>query len=166
MFKNDQKMRKSEKWNSKIDLENTKRLKEIIIEYGWPTFELVGKEGSYAAWLIAQHADHDLKFQKKCLQLIKQAVNNSEVEKSCVAYLSDRVLVHERKKQLYGTQFYTNKKLVFGPRPIIDLKNLDKRRKKMNLEPFNEYKKRMHKNYNKWKLKKEVEKKIVLSNKK
>jgi hypothetical protein len=54
--------------------ERIERLKEIIDELGWPTFEqgghqhdpraLVGKKGEDAAWLIAQHADLDPQFQQ------------------------------------------------------------------------------------------------------
>jgi hypothetical protein len=47
-------------------------------------------------------------------------------------------LVNEGKKQLFGTQFYKNKKCIFRPRPIRDMKNLDKRRKKYGLPPFSD----------------------------
>jgi len=59
--------------NEEIDNENTKILKQIILEYGWPTISMAGKEASNAAWVIAQHADHDISFQKLCLSLLKQA---------------------------------------------------------------------------------------------
>src|SRR6202008_822125 len=35
------------------DAERTARLGEIIDEHGWPTFELVGRDGATAAWVIA-----------------------------------------------------------------------------------------------------------------
>ncbi len=49
--------------------------------------------------------------------------------------------MNEKKYQIFGTQFYTNKKGVFGLRPIRNIKNIDKRRKKYNLPPFSEYEK-------------------------
>jgi hypothetical protein len=53
-----------EAWNSELDRKNAQRLKEIIKGIGWPTISKVGVEASWAAWLIAQHADHNPRFQK------------------------------------------------------------------------------------------------------
>jgi len=59
---------------------------------------LVGKKASQGAWLIAQHADHDLKFQKKCLKLLAEKLKIKKVEPRNFAYLTDRVLVNSRQK--------------------------------------------------------------------
>jgi uncharacterized protein DUF6624 len=39
-----------------VHRKNAQRLREIIGEYGWPDTELVGSDGTLAAWFIAQHA--------------------------------------------------------------------------------------------------------------
>jgi hypothetical protein len=55
-----------------------------------------------------------------------------------LADLTDRVLLAEGKKQVYGTQFT----LVNGkckPRPLKDEANVDKRRKEVGLEPLADY---------------------------
>lgn len=122
-----------------IDKKHTKRMKNIIKQFGWPNKNLVGKQGSSAAWLLIQHADHDLTFQKKCLSLLREAVSKKEAEKKNLAYLIDRVLVHENKKQIYGTQFQKNKKGILKPFPIARQQELDKRRKAMGLESFYVY---------------------------
>jgi len=57
-----------------IDQHNTERLKQIVAEHGWPGRSLVGEDGADAAWLLAQHADRDLAFQKQCLDLLRAAV--------------------------------------------------------------------------------------------
>ena len=57
-----------------------------------------------------------------------------------IAYLIDSVLVTKNKKQIYGTQFSKGK-----PKLIKNIKYLDLRRKKMNLEPFTVYQKHMKK---------------------
>jgi translation initiation factor 6 (eIF-6) len=93
----------------------------------------VGKEASHLAWLIVQHADHDVEFQEKCLKLMKQKLKEKKIDPIEVAYLTDRVRVNKGKKQIYGTQFYLNKNGKLIPRPIYDKKNLDKRRKKLDL---------------------------------
>jgi hypothetical protein len=145
LVKKDQKMRKSStsKWNFKVDKENTNELKKVIKKYGWPDFDLVGKEASKGAWLIAQHADHDVKFQEYCLNLTKEKLKDNKIEPQYFAYLTDRVLVNQNKPQLYGTQFYLNKKGQLVPRPIKNKKKLSSRRKKFKLEPFTKYKTRL-----------------------
>ena len=72
MYELDQKMRNEfdydkDNWDDKIDKQHTEKLKEIINKIGYPTISKVGKSWSLYAWLLSQHADHDLEFQKKCL---------------------------------------------------------------------------------------------------
>ncbi|HKZ49545.1 MAG TPA: DUF6624 domain-containing protein [Candidatus Nanoarchaeia archaeon] len=137
MQKEDQKMRRLGKSYRAIDKRNVARLKQIIKKYGWPSSSLAGTKGEFAAWLIAQHADFDVNFQEKCLNLLKRLPKTSNRRK-IIAYLTDRTLVNRKKKQIYGTQFYHGK-----PRPIKDINNLNKRRKQMGLESFETYRKRM-----------------------
>lgn len=145
----DQQIRKkalrSRTWDTKkindLDRRNTKEMKRVIQRFGWPTVSKVGKKASHAAWLLVQHADHDVMFQKKCLELVRKEYerNPKNIQKQEIAYLTDRVLVHKRKKQIFGTQFYTTKYGKLIPRPISDKRNLDKRRKEYDLEPFKNY---------------------------
>jgi hypothetical protein len=79
-------------------------LKQIVAEYGWPGISMVGPDGADAAWLIAQHADFDVPFQRQCLALVEEAHRRGEVTGMHLAYLTDRVLIVEHKPQLYGTQ--------------------------------------------------------------
>ncbi|HQR08610.1 MAG TPA: hypothetical protein PLN21_17425 [Gemmatales bacterium] len=129
----------------KADQENTKWLKAVIEKHGWPTFTLVGKDGAQSAWLLVQHADADPKFQRQCLDLmIKQP--KTEVSLSNLAYLTDRVLLAEGKKQLYGTQFIR----ILGksqPRPLEDEENVDKRRAEMGLSTLADYAKIIEQQY-------------------
>jgi hypothetical protein len=121
----------------RVDTENTARLGEIVDRHGWPTFILVGKGGAKAAWILVQHADLSPKFQRKCLDLMTKAPRD-EIFPDDLAYLTDRVLLAEGKKQVYGTQFtMANGKC--KPRPLEDEANVDKRRKEVGLEPLAEY---------------------------
>lgn len=126
-----------------IDRKNTNEIKKIISEFGWPGKSLVGKRVARAAWLLVQHADHNLNFQKKCLRLLKKAVDENEAEKKHLAYLTDRVLIHQNKKQLFGTQFRGNKDGKFTSFPIKDAEKIDLRRKEMGLESLLKCKKKM-----------------------
>lgn len=117
-----------------IDRSNTARMKEIINQYGWPTFKKVGEGASNAAWLLVQHADRDPFFQELCLSLLKKELENNQINPSNYAYLYDRVQLAKGKKQLYATQStidYITKKGYF--QPIEDESNVQFRREKMNI---------------------------------
>jgi hypothetical protein len=129
-----------------IDRKNTARLKEIIDRHGWPGKSLVGDDGANAAWLLVQHADLDRPFQKRCLDLMKEAVKKKEASAQNLAYLTDRVLVGEGKKQIYGTQFKQEGDK-FVPQPIEDEANVDRRRKEVGLPTLEEYRKLMEEVY-------------------
>ncbi len=125
-----------------VDRANTARMHEIVDEVGWPTISMVGSDGAQSSWLLVQHADLDAAFQRRCLMLMRKSRLRGEVYVGNLAYLTDRVLVNEGKKQEYGTQFHT----VLGkhqPRPIRDAKNVDARRKEMGLSTLAEYEKLM-----------------------
>jgi len=128
-----------------VDKKDRTRLAEIIDKHGWPGKTLVGKEAASDAWLIVQHADADPAFQKRCLQLMK-GLPKGEVEPQDVAYLTDRVLVADKKKQLYGTQLRSDGGK-FKPLPIEDEANVDKRRAEIGLMPLAEYLKIAQKYY-------------------
>jgi hypothetical protein len=129
-----------------LDHKNTTRLKEIVAKHGWPGKSLVGEEGSHDAWLLVQHADQDRPFQKQCLELMRAGLARKEVSGQEVAYLTDRVLVGEKKPQKYGTQF-EQRGGEWTPYPIEDEANVDQRRKEMGLQPLAEYAKALKQVY-------------------
>ena len=131
-----------DEWNETVDHRNTKRMKEIIEEIGWPSISKLSHEGASNAWLLVQHADHDLEFQKKCLTLMK-AEPEGEVSKRDIAYLEDRIAISEGRPQIYGTQFHKNSDGQLEPLPIADPENVDQRRKEMGLETLSENQKRI-----------------------
>ncbi len=134
-----------EKHNDRIETlfaSNIKRLKQIIKAYGWPGKSLVGKETSQKFFILVDHSDADIEFQKKCLLLIERAVEQEEATKAQMAYLTDRILVKEHKKQIYGTQMMDrneNSLKEITPHPIEDEANVDKRREAVGLEPLAKY---------------------------
>ncbi len=120
------------------DDKNRTWLKGVIEKQGWPGKSLVGEDGAHAAWLLVQHADADIKFQKECLNLLEVAVKKSEAAGTDLAYLADRVLAAEGKNQRYGTQLeQKDGKLV--ARAVDDPDALDTRRKAIGMMPMAEY---------------------------
>lgn len=121
-----------------IDGVNNWRIHKIIEKHGYPTQKLVGKRGMFKFWILIQHQDFDHELQKICLEQCDFNEQNN-------ALLTDRVLVNAGKSQIYGTQFYRNKKGEMVSRPIKDRGNLSKRRKAVGLGSFSEDKKLIEK---------------------
>ncbi len=130
-----------------IHEKNNARIKEIINQYGWPGFSLVGKEGSHASWLIVQHAVLDTQFMDKALSVLKEAINQGEAESWCFAYLQDRVLTMSNKLQIYGTQHDTDENGVVSPFPIKEPEKVDALRKEIGLEPLSKVTKMIQKRH-------------------
>lgn len=125
-----------------IDADNTRWLADLLAGRGWPGRTLVGEQGAQAAWLLAQHADHDPGRQRAFLEALRSAVTRGEASAAHLAYLEDRVRINAGQSQLYGTQFT----IVGGtlrPHPIEDPGRLDERRSQAGLEPFADYEARM-----------------------
>ena len=119
---------------------NTERMRAIVRQYGWPGPELVGQDGTEAAFFLVQHAD--LALQKEMLPLVEKAYKKGELSGPNYALLLDRVLVGEGKRQVYGTQAkrfdeWKDRKPVLEP--IEDESNVDKRRAEVGLMPLAEY---------------------------
>jgi hypothetical protein len=123
---------------TEIDSRNTNRMREIVERYGWPGKSIVALDGAHAAWLLVQHADADLEFQKQCLELITQAAQEGEASWQDVAYLTDRVLVAEGKEQVYGTQIDMSSGEPV-PFPIEDEAHVNQRRESVGLGPLEDY---------------------------
>jgi hypothetical protein len=124
------------------ELARASRIAEIIAAVGWPGTALVGADGSDAAWLLVQHADHDVEFQKRALLLLKRAVAVGEASPRNLAYLTDRVCVNCNQPQIYGTQFQ-GRADTFASFPIADPERVEKRRANLGLEPFAENERRV-----------------------
>jgi len=123
---------------ARIDEDNTKWLKEIVMVQGWPRYSDVGVDAGDAAWLLVQHADADPSFQRQCLDLMSE-LPADEMSQSSFAMLTDRVLIAEGKSQIYGTQFAL-KDGEWVPLDIKDAESVDARRASVGMPPLAEYK--------------------------
>lgn len=110
---------------------HARRLAAIITRVGWPGFAIAGRYGALAAFLIAQHADHDPAFQERALAAMQAAFAQGGVEPRHVAYLIDHVRLAQGLPQVYGSQFRHG-----APRALEDPERVDERRATMGLEPL------------------------------
>lgn len=115
------------------------RLNTIMNESGWPTADLVGGEAAQAAWLIAQHADRQLDVQRRACELLHAAVAAGRASARELAFLRDRTLVNEGRKQIYGTQIAGVRDGSPVPWPCEDPDGMDARRAEVGIEPFAVY---------------------------
>jgi hypothetical protein len=132
-------MQKADQEASGSHEERQARLAEIFAEHGWPGHDLVGEEGSTAAWVIAQHSDLDLAFQEQALELLADAVAEDDASPGDLAYLTDRVAVAKGEPQTYGTQIRCERKKPVPPTPIADPDAVDGLRTEAGLEPLAAY---------------------------
>src|SRR5207247_8744528 len=115
---------------------NTERLRAMVAEIGWPTRSKVGPAAEHVAWLLVQHADHNVAFQRHCLALMERE-SGDEVCANHLAYLEDRIRVAEGRPQRYGTQLnMTDHGL--DVKELEDPANVDERRQRLGLEPIRE----------------------------
>jgi carboxyl-terminal processing protease len=110
----------------------------IIDTFGWVGKNTVGEKANQALWLIIQHAD--LETQETYLPLLKESVKKGESEGWHLAYLEDRILMRNGKKQLYGTQAVWDNVLKKNKiYPTENIESVNERRKKLGLETLEDY---------------------------
>ena len=106
------------------------KLDSLIGIFGFPTSSLVGYTNVPKAINIILHGP--LEYMEKVLPIAQKAYDEGNFDGYELAHLIDRILWLNGKKQVYGTQFYfiEDKIYLF---PVEDPKNLEKRRKKMDI---------------------------------
>ncbi|MEY4804632.1 MAG: hypothetical protein RL331_1151 [Bacteroidota bacterium] len=125
------------------DEQNLAWIKVLIQTYGYPGKTIVGEKHAEVAWLVLQHSSLD--DLKMFLPLIKEAYQHGEIDPICYAKSKDRVLIGDRKPQLFGTQLYFNiESQSYAIYQIKNKKKLNKRRCKLGLDSIESY---LYKNF-------------------
>ena len=125
---------------NELDYKNLSAAKEILKNNGWPKISQIGKDGAHNFWLLVQHADQDILFQKAALREMEKLKATKELDLENYAFLYDRVRCNLNYKQLYGTQVnWTQNGEASGFRGIIKENEVDKRRAAFGLLPLRIY---------------------------
>ncbi|MCW3103627.1 MAG: hypothetical protein JWO09_2067 [Bacteroidetes bacterium] len=119
------------------DRENLNKVIRILNKYGWPGPEIVGENGNIALFLVIQHAD--IRTQRKYLPVVRKAVINHKLDGKSWILLEDRVSLADRGMQIYGSQVVSHQYGIWDVEPIMDEKNVNKRRQKLGLEKLEDY---------------------------
>lgn len=131
-----------------VDARNTARLRALVEEHGWPGAGLVGADGAGSAFLILQHASHDV--QKALFPLVEAGYREGTVRGDRYALLLDRILVGDGRPQVYGTQPEPFDAWIDGEpalAPIEDESSVDARRAEVGLMPLVEYREMLKRFY-------------------
>ena len=121
-----------------VDQSNSARLKELIRQHGYPSKADVGSPAATAAFMLVQHAVHDVPFQKEYLAFVTEEHKKGQAPGDAVALLTDITRIAEGQRQLYGTQInIENGKLVV--QPIEDEARVDQRRAALGISTLAEY---------------------------
>src|SRR6267142_5245196 len=129
-----------------IDSRNTAKMKRIVKRYLWPRAELVGWDGTEAAFLVVQHSPHS--FQKALLPLMQKEFGTGHLSGPNYALFLDRVLAEDGRPQVYGSKakgFNKDGEPILYP--IEDEANVDKRRAEVGLSSLAEYREMMKRIY-------------------
>lgn len=126
------------------DSVNAIKVTAIIDKYGWLGPDIIGENGNAALFFVIQHAD--LKIQEKYLPLMKEAVKKGNAAGCDLALLVDRIEMSNGRPQIYGSQIQMkdNKYVIY---PILDEKNVNKRRAAVGLTPIETYVKKWNIDY-------------------
>jgi len=130
-----------------LDAQNTVRMRSIIKRFGWPGADLVGWDGTEAAFTLVQHASHAL--QKALLRLVKKKFKSGDLRGPNYALFLDRVLVEGGKPQVYGSRAKPFAEWNGEPAlyPIADEANVNKRRAEVGLSSLAEYRQMLKRMY-------------------
>lgn len=123
---------------SQVDAANLARVREILDEVGFPTPEMVGRDGVSTYFLLVQHADDDPALQQRALDLAKPLMEQRRMSRQQYAMLTDRVRLAQGHEQLYGTQARLKDGKV-ALEPVEDAAHLDERRANMAMGTSAEY---------------------------
>ncbi|PCH76773.1 MAG: hypothetical protein COB98_05265 [Flavobacteriaceae bacterium] len=124
--------------NKESDSLNLLQITKLLDEKGWLGKNIIGGMGNATLFLVIQHSDIDT--QLKYMPMMKDAVLKGNANSSSLALLQDRVALGQGKRQIYGSQIHsdieTQEKYVA---PLIDPKNVDKRRAEVGLGKLKDY---------------------------
>ena len=123
---------------TRIDEGNVQRLRTMIPDGSWFRISRVGQGVARDAWLLVQHADRDVAFQRDVLRRMRE-LPKDEVEARLIAYLHDRVAMHDDRPQRFGTQGDCVEGAGWVPHRIEDPEAVDRRRAEVGLGPLEAY---------------------------
>ena len=107
---------------------NAYALQTIMDKIGYPSVTKVGIEASDAAWLVIQHAIGQPDIMMRYKSLLAHECEHTHEHLIKLAYLTDRILVLQGKRQRYGTQYDWDRRGILTLNEIDDRSAVDNKR--------------------------------------
>ncbi len=120
-----------------IDRQNQELILSILQCCGSKAIEEAGNEAAKAAFLIVQHAKHEMRVEY--FNTFENWAKEGIIRASTLALMIDRMRMHEGESQLFGSQITTNEKGDQVMYRIDDLEKVRLRRDSLNMEPLEDY---------------------------
>ncbi|MCC6371405.1 MAG: hypothetical protein IT236_10405 [Bacteroidia bacterium] len=108
---------------------------KILNNYGYPSKSIADESNSIPFFIIS-HAPYTLR--EKYEALFVAAAGKGDLDWSSLAHYIDKLKLAQGKKQVFGTQYYYDKKWKVIYYPIEDSLNMNARRKQIGLPDFGE----------------------------
>ncbi|WP_353197415.1 DUF6624 domain-containing protein, partial [Parapedobacter defluvii] len=87
---------------AQIDSVNRIKINRILSDYGWLPQSKVGEKAASAIFFVVQHGGKEM--IQENLPTLQKLASENEAKTTHAAMMEDRLLTHEGKKQIYGTQ--------------------------------------------------------------
>lgn len=114
-------------------LQRAKRALQILDDIGEPTIDNIGTDGSEALSVIALHTKYSIMKQVLVAFEASYKKNPESIYREVIPALKDRVLMLERKKQRFGSQWLMDADGQFYLYPVADFKHMNERRVRYGL---------------------------------
>ncbi|MGN6423870.1 MAG: DUF6624 domain-containing protein [Asticcacaulis sp.] len=121
------------------DLANLQWIKADLAANGWPKLSTDGAAMAHDAYILVQHADRDIDFQKHVLSMMEPLLGSKDVNTQDYAYLFDRVARNSGQPSRYGSQGQCVDNGKWSAGETEDPAKLDERRASMGLGPEADY---------------------------
>jgi len=141
-FGDEQALFELDEQQQKMHVAHMAKLEELMGSAGWISSKEYGKTACEQALTIMKNSPGER--LEAHLDVLLNAAKTGEANPAEVAYIHDKVLMHQGKKQLYGTQIaFNEKKGINDVYPIQDEANVDARRAEVGLGPLADALKKM-----------------------
>lgn len=117
---------------------NEKKILDLLETHGWPDVTMIGEQGNLTLCNVLQHSG--IEIRKKYIPTMQKAVEEKGLAPRLLARAEDRLATDRGELQIYGGQIkYYPETKSFNVWPIIDPRNVDKRRAAIGLAPMAEF---------------------------
>lgn len=119
-----------------MNVANAAWLKAELQDHGWYRISTYGADADGAAWLIVQHARHDLAFQQEVLTMLEPLWQSGETKGQNFAMLYDQTAYYMGRPGRFGVMGDCTAPGVWTPAPLEDASAVDAWRTKAGMPPL------------------------------